>query len=155
MVAAHVESPEGVRVALENGVDTIEHGARLTDETIRLFKERGASLICTLSPALPYAEFELSESHALPIAKKNGRIVMDGMIDCAKACLEHGIPVGLGNDVAARSSCTITSGGSSVAITNTSAPPTATRCMPPRSGTPKSSGLIPRPAASKKGKLPI
>ncbi len=99
MVAAHVESPEGVRVALENGVDTVEHGARLTDETIRLFKERGASLICTLSPALPYAEFELSESHALPIAKKNGRIVMDGMIDCAKACLEHGIPVGLGNDV--------------------------------------------------------
>ena len=99
MVAAHVESPEGVRVALENGVDTVEHGARLTDETIRLFKERGASLICTLSPALPYAEFELSESHALPIAKKNGRIVMDGMIDCAKARLEHGIPVGLGNDV--------------------------------------------------------
>ena len=99
LVAAHVESPEGVRVALENGVDTIEHGARLTEETIRLFKERGASLICTLSPALPYAEFELSESHALPIAKKNGRIVMDGMIDCAKACLEHGIPVGLGNDV--------------------------------------------------------
>ena len=99
MVAAHVESPEGVRVALENGVDTVEHGARLTDETIRLFKERGASLICTLSPALPYAEFALSESHALPIAKKNGRIVMDGMIDCAKTCLEHGIPVGLGNDV--------------------------------------------------------
>ena len=99
MVAAHVESPEGVRVALENGVDTVEHGARLTDETIHLFKERGASLICTLSPALPYAEFALSESHALPIAKKNGRIVMDGMIDCAKTCLEHGIPVGLGNDV--------------------------------------------------------
>lgn len=99
MVAAHVESPEGVRVALENGVDTVEHGARLTEETIHLFKERGASLICTLSPALPYAEFELSESHALPIAKKNGRIVMDGMIDCAKSCLEHGIPVGLGNDV--------------------------------------------------------
>ena len=99
MVAAHVESPEGVRVALENGVDTVEHGARLTEETIHLFKERGASLICTLSPALPYAEFALSESHALPIAKKNGRIVMDGMIDCAKTCLKHGIPVGLGNDV--------------------------------------------------------
>ena len=27
LVAAHVESPEGVRVALENGVDSIEHGA--------------------------------------------------------------------------------------------------------------------------------
>lgn len=29
-VAAHVESPEGVRVALENGVDSIEHGAKPT-----------------------------------------------------------------------------------------------------------------------------
>ena len=28
LVAAHVESPEGVRVALENGVDSIEHGAK-------------------------------------------------------------------------------------------------------------------------------
>ena len=27
LVAAHVESPQGVRVALENGVDSIEHGA--------------------------------------------------------------------------------------------------------------------------------
>ena len=48
-VAAHVESTEGVRVALENGVDTIEHGAKLTDELIELFKERKAADICTLS----------------------------------------------------------------------------------------------------------
>ena len=35
LVAAHVESPEGVRVALENGVDSIEHGAKLTDEMVK------------------------------------------------------------------------------------------------------------------------
>jgi imidazolonepropionase-like amidohydrolase len=98
-VAAHVESPEGVRVALENGVDTIEHGARLTDEMVELFKKKGAALISTISPALPYADFELSESHALPIAKKNGKIVKDGCIECAIICRENGIPVGLGNDV--------------------------------------------------------
>ena len=39
-VAAHVESPEEVRVALENGVNSIEHGAKLDDEMIRLFKEK-------------------------------------------------------------------------------------------------------------------
>ena len=98
-VAAHVESPDGVRVALENGVDTVEHGARLTDETVRLFKEKGAAHICTISPALPYSLFELSESHAPMVAKRNGDIVMRGMIDCAQKCLENGIPVGLGNDV--------------------------------------------------------
>ena len=99
-VAAHVESPESVRVALENGVDTIEHGARPDEEIIRLFKERGAAHICTISPALPYAVFDLSESHTQPVGQRNGRIVMEGIIACAKACLENGIPVGLGNDVA-------------------------------------------------------
>ncbi len=98
-VAAHVESTEGVRVALENGVDTIEHGAKLTDETIRLFKERKAADICTLSPAIPYAMFTLEESHATEIAKKNGSVVLEGIIDCAKTCIKNDIPVGLGSDV--------------------------------------------------------
>ncbi len=98
-VAAHVESTEGVRVALENGVDTIEHGAKLTDETIRLFKERKAADICTLSPAIPYAMFTLEESHATEIAKNNGSVVLEGIIDCAKTCIENDIPVGLGSDV--------------------------------------------------------
>lgn len=97
-VAAHVESPEGVRVALENGVDTIEHGALPDERILELFRERGAADVCTISPALPYAFFPLEESHAPEVAKKNGQIVMDGIIACAKACLEAGIPVGLGTD---------------------------------------------------------
>ena len=97
-VAAHVESPEGVRCALENGVDTIEHGAAPDDEIIRLFKERGAYHVATLSPALPFAEFDRSISHADEVAQYNGRIVFEGIIDCAKACLENGITVGLGTD---------------------------------------------------------
>ena len=48
-VAAHVESPEGVKVALENGVDSIEHGAKPTDDIINLFKERNAFQVSTLS----------------------------------------------------------------------------------------------------------
>ncbi|MBR5340536.1 MAG: amidohydrolase family protein [Erysipelotrichaceae bacterium] len=98
-VAAHVESTEGVRVALENGVDSIEHGATPDEEIIKLFKERKAVDICTLSPAIPYAKFELSESNALPVAKQNGEIVLEGVINCAKACIENDIPVGLGSDV--------------------------------------------------------
>ena len=97
-VAAHVESPEGVRVALENGVDTIEHGAKPDEEIIRLFKERGAAHVATLSPALPYALFDRRVSKASETEQFNGQVVFDGIIDCAKACLENGIPVGLGTD---------------------------------------------------------
>lgn len=98
-VAAHVESPQGVLVALENGVDSIEHGAKPDEETIRLFKERGAFLCTTVSPALPYALFDRSVSNASEVEQFNGNVVFEGIIDCAKAALENDIPVVLGNDV--------------------------------------------------------
>ncbi len=98
-VAAHVESPAGVRVALENGVDSIEHGAKMDDTMIRLFKERGAFLCTTLSPALPYALFDRSITHATEVEQYNGNVVFKGIIDCAKAALANDIPVVLGNDV--------------------------------------------------------
>ena len=99
LVAAHVESPEGVTVALQNGVDSIEHGAQPTQEMLDLFKERGAFQISTISPALPYALFDRSISHATYEQQENGKIVFDGIIALAKANLASGVPVGLGTDV--------------------------------------------------------
>ena len=98
-VAAHVESPEGVRVALENGVDSIEHGAAPDERILSLFKERGAFLCTTLSPALPYALFDRKITHASEVEQYNGNVVFEGIIACAKAALENDIPVVLGNDV--------------------------------------------------------
>ncbi len=99
LVAAHVESPEGVIVALQNGVDSIEHGAQPTQEMLDLFKERGAFQISTISPALSYALFDRSISHATYEQQENGKIVFDGIIALAKANLASGVPVGLGTDV--------------------------------------------------------
>lgn len=99
LVAAHVESPEGVRVALENGVDSIEHGAKIDDAMIQLFKERGAFLCTTISPALPYALFDRSITNATEVEQYNGKIVFKGIIDCSKAAIANDIPVVLGNDV--------------------------------------------------------
>lgn len=98
-VAAHTESTEGVRIALQNGVDSIEHGAKPDDEMIELFKRRGAFLCTTLSPALPYALFDRSVSNASEVEQYNGNVVFEGIIECAKAALANGIPVVLGNDV--------------------------------------------------------
>ncbi len=99
MVAAHVESPEGVKVALENGVDSIEHGAKPDEEILQLFREKHAFLCTTISPALPYALFDRSVTNATEVEQYNGKIVFEGIISCAKAALENGIPVVLGNDV--------------------------------------------------------
>lgn len=98
-VAAHVESPEGVKVALANGVDSIEHGAKPDDEMIRLFKEKNAFLCTTISPAVPYALFDRSLTNATEVEQYNGNIVFEGIVECSKAALANDIPVVLGNDV--------------------------------------------------------
>lgn len=97
-VAAHTESAEGVKVALRNGVDTVEHGAKPDEEMLRLFKQHGATDVCTLSPALPYVFMKPSETGLGELGQQNGTIVFNGIVECAKACLEKGIPVGLGTD---------------------------------------------------------
>lgn len=98
-VAAHVESPIGVKVALQNGVDSIEHGAKPDEEIIELFKRNNAFVVTTLSPALPYALFDRAITNASEVEQFNGNVVFEGIVECAKACLDNDIPVALGNDV--------------------------------------------------------
>ena len=45
---AHAHGKSGIDMALRAGVDSIEHGSYIDDETIRLFKERGAYLVPTV-----------------------------------------------------------------------------------------------------------
>ena len=97
-VAAHVESTEGMIVALENGVDTVEHGGKPTEETTRLFKEKNAVLVGTLSPAVPFAVMDQAVTGMTDTDLLNGKALFKNMQDCMLTCLENGIPVGLGTD---------------------------------------------------------
>jgi len=105
-VMAHIESTEGVKAALEAGVDTIEHGAPLTPEILELYRGaagtqlegRAPSVTCTISPALPFVLLDPEKTHSTDTQKKNGDIVCSGIIESARAALEAGIKVGLGTD---------------------------------------------------------
>lgn len=105
-VMAHVESTEGVRVALEAGVDTIEHGAPMTPEILELYRGsagtqlagRRPSVTCTISPALPFVLLDPAKTNSTEVQKKNGDIVCAGIIRSAREALDAGIKVGLGTD---------------------------------------------------------
>jgi len=49
-VAAHAHGADGINAALRAGVDSIDHGTFLDDESIRLFKQTGAYLVPTRMP---------------------------------------------------------------------------------------------------------
>ncbi len=97
-VAAHVESAEGMRVALKNGVDTIEHGGKPEEDVMQLFKESGKVLVGTISPAIPFAVMDKEVCGLTEMDFINGTALYKNIKDCMNACLEMGITVGLGTD---------------------------------------------------------
>ena len=48
-VAAHAHGAEGIKRAVRNGVDSIEHGTFMDEEGIRLMKEKGTHYVPTIS----------------------------------------------------------------------------------------------------------
>ncbi|MFA6844282.1 MAG: amidohydrolase family protein [Sphaerochaetaceae bacterium] len=97
-VASHTESSQGIKVALENGVDTIEHGSLLDEELVSQFLNRGAAFIVTTSPALPLAKLPSSVTQLNDLCTYNSGVLLEHMIGGAKMALSNGIPVGLGTD---------------------------------------------------------
>ena len=80
-VCAHVESPKGVEVAVENGVDSIEHGSAMSDEIVNTLKKEDRVLVCTLSPAIPLAKFDPSVTGGNDVQRYNSEVLLEGIID--------------------------------------------------------------------------
>lgn len=67
-VAAHAHGTKGINAAIIAGVDSIEHGSILSEESVKLMKERGTFLV----PQTYLNEFELPpETPAETVAKSN------------------------------------------------------------------------------------
>ncbi|KAB8287578.1 imidazolonepropionase [Bifidobacterium ramosum] len=106
IVAAHAQSPEGVKRALLAGVDTIEHGSALDDAMIELFRHnphslRGwSALIPTMSAGLPMTELGQDVTGITDIQLANARTVVAGMLAGAEDAHDAGLRVGVGTDTA-------------------------------------------------------
>lgn len=98
LVCAHVESPEGMAVAIEAGVDSIEHGSSFDEKYVKTLKKNNQAVVLTLSPAMPFILLKEEQHGYGEIAKINSQIVLDGMIESAKICFKNNIPLGLGTD---------------------------------------------------------
>jgi len=97
-VCAHVESPKGIQIALDCGVDSIEHGAQINDKIVEQFKKQNAVLVATLSPAVPLAKFDPKVTGGSEIQRFNSEVLLDGIIDATEDCIKAGVKVGLGTD---------------------------------------------------------
>jgi imidazolonepropionase-like amidohydrolase len=98
-VAAHAHGAEGIRLAAQAGVASIEHGTFLDDEGARIMAQKGTFLVPTFMA--PDAAMQAVNSGALTglRAQKTRDAVAAGPKRIALA-LKYGVPIALGTDAA-------------------------------------------------------
>jgi imidazolonepropionase-like amidohydrolase len=96
-VAAHCHGDAAARLAIEAGVDSIEHGSFLTEDTLKLMKAKGVYLV----PTRLTVEWVLKEADTYPpqIAAK-ARAAAAAHTGMFKNALRIGVPIALGTDAA-------------------------------------------------------
>jgi imidazolonepropionase-like amidohydrolase len=100
-VAIHAQSYDSVRFALRAGVDTIEHGTRMDDETIALFARSNAVLVPTLSTL--FSVLELGATlNLLPKQRQEMAVNEPLWLDSLRRAKAAGIPVAAGADLGNR-----------------------------------------------------
>ena len=96
-VAAHAIGTDGINNALRAGVDSIEHGHMLDDDSIALFKARGAYLVPTLTAPTCILEHAGDGSQPDFVVRK-AREVNAHMVESIKRAFEMGVKIAGGSD---------------------------------------------------------
>jgi len=96
-VAAHAHPDAAARAAVRAGVDSIEHGSFLTEETLQLMKAKGTWLV----PTLLAGEWVGGKTDKLPpeIAVK-AKAAIAARSDAFRRALKSGVKIAFGTDAA-------------------------------------------------------
>src|SRR4051794_30151403 len=95
-VAAHAHGDDGIRAAIEAGIDCIEHGSLMSDETMDLVIERGTFLVATT-----YLADGMDVSHAAPELQAKAAEVFPRARTTISRAIEKGVKVACGTDAPA------------------------------------------------------
>jgi imidazolonepropionase-like amidohydrolase len=95
-VAAHAHGDDGIRAAIEAGIDCIEHGSLMSDETLDLMIERGTFLVPTT-----YLADGMDVSHAAPELQAKAAEVFPRAKETIRKAIARGARIACGTDAPA------------------------------------------------------
>ena len=96
-VTAHAHGKEGIEAALRAGIDSIEHGTYLDDETIALFKENNATLVPTVIAGVTVTGW-VDEDWLPAPSRAKAAIVGPLMLDMLARAKAGGVRIAFGTD---------------------------------------------------------
>ena len=98
-VAAHAHGVDGIKLAVQAGVDSIEHGSYIDDEAVKMMKVRGTYLV----PTVYLADWLLDNAARIglpaPLVEKAKVVLPMARKNIANA-IKQGVPVAFGTDAA-------------------------------------------------------
>lgn len=97
-VAAHVYSAKAIRICLNHGVRTIEHGNLLDDETAAMMKEKEAYLIPTVITYDALARRGAEYGFPSVSIGKLGSVRVQAL-EAVRIARKHGVKIGFGTDL--------------------------------------------------------
>jgi imidazolonepropionase-like amidohydrolase len=96
---AHAQATQGIRNAVEGGVDSIEHGIYLDEEVVALMKARGTYLVPTLvAPVWVIRRAEQDPAAVPPYALRKAREVKEAHFANFRMAVAEGVRVAMGTD---------------------------------------------------------
>lgn len=97
-VAAHAHGATGIKAALRAGVDSIEHGTYLDDESIALFKQTGAFLVPTIHAGKFVQAKAEEEGFFPPPVRKKAAAVGPAIQGAFARAYKAGVRIAFGTD---------------------------------------------------------
>lgn len=97
-VAAHAHGKRGMEAAIKAGVDSIEHGTYLDDETIALFKAHGTYLVSTILAGKTVAEMAKTPGALHPSVREKAARIGPLIQDSFRRAYAGGVRIAFGTD---------------------------------------------------------
>jgi imidazolonepropionase-like amidohydrolase len=94
-VAAHAHGDKAAKMAVAAGVDSIEHGSFIEDDTLRAMKQKGVYLVPTIS-AIEHVEAKIATFP--PVIADKGRAAAAHLRTTFRHATQIGVPIALGTD---------------------------------------------------------
>ena len=100
-ITAHATYNDCIARVVKFGIDVVEHGGSMTDETIALLKERNVPIVTTFAPVVVQSQPEIARKFNIPewkIAERQKAVAdpkrYEGLVNAARA----GITIAFGTD---------------------------------------------------------
>ncbi len=97
-VAAHAHGDEGMKLAIIAGVNTIEHGSFMSEETMDLMIKNNCHLIPTISAGIQVAEKAKQPGFFPPVVARKALEIGPIHKETMKKAYKKGVPMGFGTD---------------------------------------------------------